>query len=203
MDAAVARPEVAAEDARSVRAQREEQPLYVNRIKVYPRRVDGTYRRIKWAVLAACLAVYYVVPWLRWNRGPGAPDQAVLIDLPGRRGYFFSIEIWPQEVYYLTGLLILGAIGLFLATSLLGRVWCGFTCPQTVWTDLFMWVERWIEGDRNKRLKLDAAPLSVSKALKKVSKHGVWLLIALATGGAWIMYFTDAPTVVRDIFSGQ
>src|SRR5262245_24324846 len=171
MDVALPRPDVAAEDARSVRAQREEQPLYVNRIKVYPRRVDGTYRRIKWAVLAACLAVYYVVPWLRWHRGAGAPDQAVLIDLPGRRAYFFWIEIWPQEVYYLTGLLILGAIGLFLVTSYLGRVWCGYACPQTVWTDLFMLVERLIEGDRNARIRLDAAPWTGAKTAKKALKH--------------------------------
>ena len=179
------------------------QPLYADRVKVYPQRVSGLFRRIKWAVLIALLSIYYLVPWIRWNRGPGAPDQAVLVDMPGRRAYFFFIEIWPQEVYYLAGLLILGAVGLFLATSLLGRVWCGFTCPQTVWTDLFMWVERWIEGDRNKRLKLDAAPLSAAKAGKKVAKHAVWLVIALLTGGAWIMYFNDAPTVVRSIVTGQ
>ncbi len=179
------------------------QPLYASHVKVYPQRIGGLFRRIKWAVVAVLLGIYYLVPWIRWDRGPGAPDQAILIDMPGRRAYFFFIEIWPQEVYYLTGLLILGAIGLFFATSLLGRVWCGFTCPQTVWTDLYMWVERWIEGDRNRRLKLDAAPLSVAKAGKKVAKHGVWLLIALATGGAWIMYFNDAPTVVTNIFTGQ
>jgi len=178
-------------------------PLYANRAKVYPQRISGVFRRTKWAVLIALLGIYYLVPWIRWDRGPGAPDQAVLIDMPGRRAYFLFIEIWPQEVYYLAGLLILGAIGLFLVTSLLGRVWCGFTCPQTVWTDLFMWVERWIEGDRNRRLKLDAAPLSFAKAGKKVAKHGVWLVIALVTGGAWIMYFNDAPTVLRNIVTGQ
>ena len=107
----------------------------------------------------SCSAIYYLAPWLRWDRGPGAPDQAVLIDMPSRRAYFFWIEIWPQEVYYLTGLLILGAFGLFLVTSIGGRVWCGFTCPQTVWTDLFMWVERLIEGDRGARIRLDKAPL--------------------------------------------
>ena len=104
------------------------------------------------------MAIYYLAPWLRWDRGPDAPDQAILVDMPGRRAYFFWIEIWPQEVYYLAGLLILAAIGLFFVTSLAGRVWCGFTCPQTVWTDLFMWVERVIEGDRNRRMKLDQAP---------------------------------------------
>ena len=143
------------------------------------------------------------MPWLRWERGPGVPDQAVLIDMPGRRAYFFWIEIWPQEIYYLTALLILAAFGLFLVTSIGGRVWCGFTCPQTVWTDLFMWVERLIEGDRGARIRLDKAPLNRAKVAKKGLKHGAWLLIAAATGGAWIMYFNDAPTVTRAILTGE
>jgi len=178
-------------------------PLYADRLKIYPQRVSGKFRRFKWYALGALLAIYYLAPWLRWDRGPGAPDQALLVDMPGRRAYFFWIEIWPQEVYYLAGLLILGAIALFLATSLAGRVWCGFACPQTVWTDLFMWVERLIEGDRNKRMKLDRAPLGLGKAVKKIGKHLLWLAIAVATGGAWIMYFNDAPTVVADVFTGR
>ncbi len=177
--------------------------LYADHVKVQPRSVQGFWRRVKWWTLAVLLGLYYIGPWLRWDRGPGAPDQALLIDMPGRRAYFFGIEIWPQEVYYLTGLLIFGAIGLFLVTAWFGRVWCGFTCPQTVWTDLFMWVERKIEGDRNARIRLDKAPLTFDKAWKKTAKHAAWLLIALATGGAWIMYFNDAPTVVREFFTGQ
>ena len=192
-----------ADDAISTRVQKASLPLYANRIKVYPKAVAGTFRRVKWAVLVVCLALYYVMPWIRWDRGPGAPDQALLLDLAGRRGYFFGIEIWPQEIYYLTGFLILAAIGLFLATSLFGRVWCGYTCPQTVWTDLFMWVERLIEGDRNARMKLDQQPLSAAKAVRKVAKHGAWLLIAILTGGAWVFYFADAPTALRDIFAGD
>jgi cytochrome c oxidase accessory protein FixG len=179
------------------------EPLYAERVKIQPQRITGRFRTIKWVVLGILLSIYYLVPWLRWDRGPNAPDQAILVDMAGRRAYFFWIEIWPQEVYYLTGLLILGAIGLFLVTSVAGRVWCGFTCPQTVWTDLYMQVERWIEGDRNKRMKLDEEPWSARKLGLKLAKHGVWLLIALATGGAWIMYFNDAPTVVRQIFTGQ
>jgi cytochrome c oxidase accessory protein FixG len=190
---------VATEDAVSTRAQRAAQPLYVNRIKVYPRRVQGVFRRFKWAVLTICLTIYYVTPWLRWARGPDAPNQAVLIDIGGGRIYFFAVEIWPQEIYFLTGLLILGAIGLFLVTSVLGRVWCGYACPQTVWTDLFMLVERVIEGDRNARMKLDRAPWTSRKVLLKSAKHAAWLLIAAATGGAWIMYFNDAPTLARDL----
>jgi cytochrome c oxidase accessory protein FixG len=198
--------EAAADDAESVasvRTQREATPLYVSRIKVHPARIWGTFRQVKWAVLIFCLTVYYVMPWIRWDRGPNAPHQALLIDLPGRRAYFFWLEIWPQEVYYITGLLILAAIGLFLVTSLLGRVWCGYACPQTVWTDLFMLVERLIEGDRNARIKLDKAPMSGSKFAKRTAKHAAWLAIALATGGAWVFYFQDAPTGLVRIVTGQ
>jgi cytochrome c oxidase accessory protein FixG len=177
--------------------------FYASRPKVYPRAVDGLYRRIKWAFLVVLLGLYYTVPWLRWDRGPGAPDQAILVDLPGGRAYFLWIEIWPQEVYYLSGLLILAAVGLFLATSLLGRIWCGYACPQTVWTDLFLWVERLIEGDRVQRMRLDRQPLSAGKIARKAAKHAAWLLIALATGGAWIFYFADAPTVAGEIVTGR
>ncbi|MGE0154885.1 MAG: cytochrome c oxidase accessory protein CcoG [Reyranellaceae bacterium] len=191
------------DEAVSTRTQKESQPLYASRIKVYPRRVKGLYRNIKWALLVFCLAVYYLVPFIRFDRGPGAPDQAVLIDLQGQRGYFFWIEIWPQEVYYITGLLILAAFALFLATALLGRVWCGYACPQTVWTDLFMAVERLIEGDRNARIRLDKQPMSGAKALRKGLKHFVWLLIAAGTGGAWVLYFGNAPDVLRQVFTGE
>ncbi|HYM30053.1 MAG TPA: cytochrome c oxidase accessory protein CcoG, partial [Candidatus Cybelea sp.] len=105
------------------------------------------------------------------------------------------------ELYYLAGLLILGAIALFLATSLFGRVWCGYVCPQTVWTDLFLWAERLIEGDRTQRIRLDQQPPSLAKAAKKTAKHGAWLAIAVLTGGAWVMYFNDAPTLLRDVFT--
>jgi len=176
--------------------------LYAKRVQVYPRKVSGRFRRLKWTALIALLGLYYVLPWVRWDRGPNAPDQAVLVDLNNERGYFFFIEIWPQEVYYLTGILVLAAIGLFLATSLAGRVWCGYACPQTVWTDLFMWVERQIEGDRSARIRLDKQPTSANKVVRKGAKHLAWLLIAFLTGGAWIMYFVDAPTVVSTFFVG-
>ncbi len=127
----------------------------------------------------------------------------MLIDFEGRRFYFFFIELWPQEVYYVAGLLILAAFGIFLSSALFGRVWCGYACPQTVWTDLYIHVERWIEGDRNARMRLAAAPMSASKARKKIAKHALWLAIAAATGGAWVFYFGDAPTLFRDIFTGQ
>ena len=177
--------------------------LYADRQRVYPKAVFGKIRSVKWAVLILCLALYYLVPWLRWDRGPGMPDQAVLVDMTNARLFFFWIEIWPQEIYFLTGALILGAFALFAVSSLFGRLWCGFTCPQTVWTDLFMFVERWIEGDRNARMKLDAGPRNGIYWARKIAKHGAWVLIAAATGGAWIMYFNDAPTITRQFFTGE
>jgi len=177
--------------------------LYAARRKVYPRAVAGRVRSIKWAVLIFCLAFYYIVPWLRWDRGPGMPDQAVLVDMANARLFFFWIEIWPQEIYFLAGAMILAAFALFAVSSLFGRLWCGFTCPQTVWTDLFMLVERWIEGDRNARMKLDQGPHGRAYWSRKVAKHAVWVLIAAATGGAWIMYFNDAPTIAPQLLTGQ
>jgi cytochrome c oxidase accessory protein FixG len=191
------------DESRSLGLRKAGQPLYATRIKVYPQAVRGLWRSVKWSVLAGLLMLYYLVPWLRWERGPDAPSQAILIDLDGRRGWFFDVVIWPQEVYFVTGLLILGAFGLFLATSLFGRVWCGFACPQTVWTDLFMLVERRIEGDRNERMRLDRAPRSAGKAARKIAKHAAWLAIAAATGGAWVFYFVDAPSTLLNIVRGE
>ncbi len=176
--------------------------LYSKRTKIFPKRVKGTFRRIKWIALFTLLGIYYFIPFLRWDRGPDAPNQAVLIDFENARFYFFFIEIWPQEVYYITGLLILAAIGLFLASALFGRLWCGFACPQTIWTDLFIAVERFFEGDRNARIKLEKSKWTASKIYKKTAKHIVWLLIAFATGGAWILYFHDAYDVMSHFFTG-
>lgn len=180
----------------------ENRTLYKAREPIYPKRVSGKYRRLKWAIMALTLGVYYLLPWLRWSRGEGEPDQAILVDFAGSRFYFFFIEIWSDELYYVTGLLIIAALALFLATALFGRVWCGYTCPQTVWTDLFVAVERFVEGDRNKRIKLDRAPWTTDKITKKTVKHVLWILIGMVTGGAWILYFHDAPTIARDFFVG-
>ena len=117
-----------------------ETSLYAERVRVYPKAVSGIARNLKWGVLLFCLAIYYMLPWVRWYRGPGRPDQALLLDIADRRFYIFNLEFWPQDIYFLAGALILGAVGLFLVTSLAGRVWCGYACPQTVWTDLFMWI---------------------------------------------------------------
>jgi cytochrome c oxidase accessory protein FixG len=178
-------------------------PLFAPTPKVYPQKVSGTYRRIKWGLLIVGMAIYYLLPFVRWDRGPNLPDQAVLVDFERRRFYFFFIELWPQEVYYFTGLLILAAIILFLMNALAGRVWCGYLCPQTVWTDLFLRVERFFEGDRRDRIKLDDAPWTADKVARKAGKHFVWLMIAWWTGGAWVLYFADAPTLVRDLATLQ
>jgi cytochrome c oxidase accessory protein FixG len=178
-------------------------PLFAPTKKVYPQSVRGPFRRAKWIILGVCLTIYYLLPFVRWDRGPNLPNQAVLVDLANGRFYFFFIELWPQEAYYFTGLLILAAFILFLMNAIAGRVWCGYLCPQTVWTDLFLAVERVFEGDRRARIKLDDARWSADKALRKTAKHSVWLLIAWWTGGAWVLYFADAPTLVRDLSTGR
>ncbi len=176
--------------------------LYAAREPIFPRRVAGPFRNLKWIILGITLGIYYLTPWIRWDRGPSLPDQAVLLDMANRRFYFFWIEIWPHEFYFVAGLLIMAGLGLFLFTSALGRVWCGYTCPQTVWTDLFILVERWIEGDRNARLRLHRQKkLDARKIRLRLTKWVVWLLIAMATGGAWVFYFADAPTLLRDLMT--
>lgn len=204
------RPDAAREAAPGVRRSRaeavndaEQRQLYKKREPIYPKLVHGKFRSAKWAFMLAALGLYYAVPFIRWDRGPAAPDQAVLIDFAGRRFYFFFIEIWPQEVYFVTALLIIAALALFLVTALFGRVWCGYACPQTVWTDLFIAVERIFEGDRNARIRLDRASWSTEKAARKTGKHAVWLLIAAATGGAWILYFHDAFDLIGNFFTGE
>ena len=189
-------------DAEAVNSA-ESRHLYEARQKIFPKAADGLFRRLKWWIMAATLAIYYITPWLRWDRGPYAPDQAVLVDLVHRRFYFFFIEIWPQEFYYVAGMLVMAGIGLFLVTSTMGRAWCGYTCPQTVWVDLFLVVERFFEGDRNAQIRLDKADWSTEKIRKRLLKHTTWLVIAVATGGAWIFYFADAPTLAVDFATGQ
>jgi len=184
-------------------AENFEEPLYKPHEKVYPQKVSGTYRRIKWIVLFVTLGVYYLTPFIRWDRGPDAPNQAVLIDFPARRFYFFFIEIWPQEIYYVAGLLILAALILFLMNAVAGRIWCGYLCPQTVWTDLFLAIERLTEGDRRERMRNDDGPMTPELAVRKTIKHFLWLMTAWWTGGAWVLYFADAPTLVWELLTFQ
>ncbi|MDO8606922.1 MAG: cytochrome c oxidase accessory protein CcoG [Phaeospirillum sp.] len=177
--------------------------LYAETVMIHPRTVKGTFRTWKWAAMALLLAVYHLGPFLRWDRGPGAPNQAILADMTGRRGYFFFLEIWPQEVYYITGLLFIAAIALFFMSSLAGRVWCGFFCFQTVYTDLFMLVERLVVGDRSKRMALDRAPWSAAKFGKKAVINLVWLAISASCGIGFTLFFGNAPSMLVDILTGN
>ncbi|SMH35982.1 cytochrome c oxidase accessory protein CcoG [Azospirillum agricola] len=174
-------------------------PFFVSRRQIHPKSVKGRYRNIKTWLGIALLALFVLLPWLRWDRGPGIADQAVLFDLGEQRFYLFGLELWPQHIYYMTGAMILAAVGLFLATSVAGRVWCGFTCPQTVWTDLYVWVEKLTEGDRGERIRLDRQPWTANKIARKAMKHAAWLFIALVTGASGIFYLADAPTLAGEL----
>ncbi|MEI6986166.1 MAG: cytochrome c oxidase accessory protein CcoG [Rhodospirillaceae bacterium] len=181
----------------------EDTPLFADHKKVYPKSISGTFRRLKWLVLITLLFIYFFTPFLRWDRGPEMASQAVLFDFSGGRFYFFDAEIWPQQIYYIMILLIFSALALFLSTALFGRIWCGYACPQTVWSDLFMLVERWIEGERGERIRRDIGPTTRAKVLLKLAKHAVWLVISLLTGGWFIAYFYDVPTLAHDIMAAQ
>ncbi|MCS3726161.1 cytochrome c oxidase accessory protein CcoG [Bradyrhizobium betae] len=172
-------------------------------LPVVPQAVKGPIRRIKWGILLLTLSIYYVTPFIRWDRGPNAPDQAVLLDFANGRLYAFFVEIWPQDLYLVTGLLVLASTILILTNALAGRLWCGFACPQTVWTDLFLLVERLIEGDRRQRLKNIGAPLTAKRTAQIIAKHVTWLLISLGTGGTLIFYFTDAPDLLGGLVAGD
>ena len=175
---------------------------YASRQKIYPKLAHGNFRKVKWLVMLVTLGVYYALPWMRWHRGPDLPDQAVLLDMTNNRFFFFFLEIWPQEFYFVTGLLVLGALALFLVTSVAGRVWCGYTCPQTVWTDLMITIERFWQGDRNVRIRLDKERWGPAKLFKKGMTHLSWLAVGLLTGGAMVFYFRDAPTLARELVTG-
>ena len=176
--------------------------MYKEREPVFPKLVRGKFRNIKWAVMIVALGIYYGLPWIRLDRGPGLPGQAFLLDFAHQRLYFFWLEIWAQEFYYVTGILVLSALALFLVTAVAGRVWCGYACPQTVWTDLMILAERFWQGDRNARIKLAKAPWSFNKGWRLAGTHLTWLLIALSTGGAFIFYFRDAPTLASELWNG-
>jgi len=198
---AEAAPGVVRLEAKAIN-RKEDRLLYAGRQKVYPKLAHGRFRSIKWLVMAVTLGIYYVLPWLRWHRGPDLPDQAVLLDMANNRFFFFFLEIWPQEFYFVTGLLVLAALSLFLITSVAGRVWCGYACPQTVWTDLMVVLERFWQGDRNARIALDRRSWGPVKIFKKGMTHLSWLAIGMATGGAFVFYFRDAPTLASELLTG-
>lgn len=159
--------------------------LYQAHQKIYPRSVTGLFARLRWGAVWFTQIVFYGLPWLTWN-----DRQAVLFDLGTRKFYLFGVVLWPQDFIYLAGLLVIAALSLFFFTAVAGRLWCGYACPQTVYTEIFMWIERKVEGDRAQRVKLDAAPMSATKLRRKATKHLLWALVALWTGLTFIGYFT-------------
>lgn len=162
-----------------------ESSLYARREKIYPRQVHGIFAMWRTISVFMLLGTYYLVPWLQYG-----DRQAVLLDLPNRKFYVFGITFWPQDFFYFAVLLIVAALSLFFFTAIAGRLWCGYACPQTVWTEVFLWIERKIEGDRNKRMKLDKAPWASHKIFVKGTKHFVWLAFAAWTGFTFVGYFT-------------
>jgi cytochrome c oxidase accessory protein FixG len=162
-----------------------EPDLYAKQQKIYPREVHGLFASLRVLGVVALLGIYYGLPWLQWDG-----RQAVLLDLPARQFHIFGLTFWPQDLFFLAALLIVAALALFFFTALAGRLWCGYACPQTVWTEVFLWIERKIEGDRLKQIKLDKAPWTPRKALIKGLKHAVWILFSLYTGFTFVGYFT-------------
>jgi cytochrome c oxidase accessory protein FixG len=164
-----------------------EEALYEVRQKIYPRAVSGAFARWRLALVLATQLVFYGAPWLEWNG-----RQAVLFDLGARKFYVFGLVLWPQDFIYLALLLVISALSLFLFTAVAGRLWCGYACPQTVYTEIFLWIERRIEGDRARRMKRDAAPFTLGKLGVKAAKHAVWIALSLWTGFTFVAYFTPA-----------
>ena len=162
-----------------------EQSLYAKRQKIYPREVHGLYARLRVAGVLGLLGIFYFTPWLRWDG-----HQAVLLDLPARKFHIFGLTLWPQDFIYLAFLLIIAGLALFFFTALAGRIWCGYACPQTVWTEAFLWMERKVEGDRMKQQKLDAMPMNARKLRIKATKHTLWILFSIWTGFTFVGYFT-------------
>ncbi len=169
--------------------------LYAAGQKIYPRSVSGRFANWRWGFVFLTQLVFYGLPWLEWGQ-----RQMVLFDLGVRRFYIFGLVLYPQDFIYLTGLLIISALSLFLFTAIAGRLWCGYACPQTVYTEIFMWIERHIEGDRTARMRLDAMPASIEKLFHKTFKHLVWLAVALWTGFTFVGYFTPIRELAREVF---
>lgn len=168
--------------------------FYKKREKIQPRKVTGLFANLRIAGVFGLLGLYYLTPWITWGG-----NQVVLLDLPARKFHFFGLTFWPQDFFYLAVLLIIAALVLFFFTTLAGRLWCGFACPQTVWTEVFMWFEHLIEGDRNKRLKLDKAPMDSRKFRIRATKHTVWVLFSLWTGITFVGYFTPMFVLWEEI----
>jgi cytochrome c oxidase accessory protein FixG len=168
--------------------------LYAARQKIYPREIEGRFQRLRtWAVWLL-LGLYYALPWLRWSG-----RQAVLFDLPARKFHIFALTLWPQDFYYLTWLLVIAALSLFFFTALAGRLFCGYACPQTVWTEVFIWMERLVEGSRSQQMKLAKSPWTREKVLRRGAKLTLWLLFALWTGFTFVGYFTPITELAGSV----
>ncbi len=172
--------------------------LYEAQKKIYPRQVTGQYARWRWAMVWLTQLVFYGLPWIEWGQ-----RQSVLFDLAARRFYIFGFVLYPQDFIYLTGLLVVSALALFLFTALAGRLWCGFACPQTVYTEMFLWIERKVEGERAARMRLDASPMSREKFVKKWSKHMLWIGLAMWTGFTFVGYFTPIRELGMEILQAR
>jgi cytochrome c oxidase accessory protein FixG len=170
--------------------------LYRREPKIYPRQVTGRFARLRVIAVWLLLGLFYLLPWITIGG-----KQAMLFDLPARKFYLFGLTFWPQDFVYLALLLITAGLSLFFFTALAGRLWCGFACPQTVWTEVFIWIERWIEGDRPKRMKLDAAPLTTGKILRKTAKHFVWIVFAAWTGFTFVGFFTPVRELGQNVLA--
>src|SRR6185295_3595344 len=168
-----------------MKAEIVEQSLYEVRKAIHPRAVHGWFAAWRWLLVWGTQLVFYGTAWLQWNG-----RQALLFDIAHRKFYIFGLVFWPQDIIYLTVLLVVCALSLFLFTAVAGRLWCGYACPQTVYTEIFMWIEKKIEGDRNARIKLDASGFSMEKAFTKAKKHGAWIALALWTGFTFVGYVT-------------
>src|SRR5689334_22647606 len=171
-----------------------EAALYEVRKKIHPRAVSGWFAGWRWALVWITQIVFYGTPWLQWNG-----RQAVLFDLGERKFYLFGLVLWPQDVFYLAVLLVISALSLFLFTAVAGRLWCGYACPQTVYTEIFLWIERRIEGDRLARQRLDREPWGPRKVALRAAKHGAWLAVAAWTGVTFVGYFTPLHTLLREL----
>jgi cytochrome c oxidase accessory protein FixG len=174
----------------------ESQSLYAAQPKIYPREIDGRFQRLRTACVFGLLGVFYLFPWLRWDG-----RQAVLFDLPARKFHILGLTFWPQDFYLLALLLITCAVGLFFVTALAGRIWCGYACPQTVWTEVFLWMERFVEGTRNQRMKRDAGPWTRDKVLRKFAKQALWIVFAAWTGFTFVGFFTPIHDLAREVFA--
>jgi len=191
-------PIVPVSDAPGVGEEVQMVSLYEATQKIYPRSVHGIFAKWRWIMVFLTQLVFYGLPWIEWGQ-----RQAVLFDLGARRFYIFGLVLYPQDFIYLTAILVIAAFSLFLFTAVAGRLWCGYACPQTVYSEIFMWVEHKIEGDRTARMKLDGTHMSVEKLFKKAYKHIVWLAIAMWTGFTFVGYFTPIHELGMAFFLGN